>query len=229
VVLKLSGESLRGAQVFGISEDVIDGIAREIKQIHTLGVQIAIVIGGGNYFRGDRSNNLGIDRSSADYMGMLATIINGVALRGVLEKYDLHVRLVSALQIQAIAEPFDRGKVIDHLNRGRIIIFVAGTGNPFFTTDTAAALRAAEIHADIFLKATMVDGVYSNDPKKVKDAVRYESISYSDVIAKELKVLDLTAVELCKENKLPIKIFDITRPGNICKAITDKNIGTIIS
>jgi uridylate kinase len=228
VLLKLSGESLKGDREFGISEDVITEIASQIKEIHELGVQVAIVSGGGNFFRGVRSNTLGIDRVSADYMGMLATVINGIALRDVLEKQGLHARLISALEIKAVAEPFIRRRAVSHLEKGRIVVFSSGTGNPFFTTDTAAALRAIEIKADILLKATMVEGVYSDDPKKVKDTVRFDHISYQDVLAKELKVLDHTAVTLCKDNNLPIKIFDITKPGNIVKSILDKEIGTTV-
>ncbi len=230
ILLKLSGESLKGdnSAGTGISGTVISGIAREIRQVHDLGVQVAVVTGGGNFFRGVRSNTLGISRSAADYMGMVATIINGIALREVLEKQGLHARLVSALEIKAAAEPFSRRRALRHLEKGRIVIFSAGTGNPFFTTDTAAALRAVEIEADVFLKATMVEGVYSDDPKKVKDSVKFHRISYAEVIARELKVLDITAVTLCKENNLPIKIFNITKPGNIIKAVTDKHIGTTI-
>jgi uridylate kinase len=228
VLLKLSGESLKGEEPFGIAESVIDDIAQQVKKVHDLGVEVAIVTGGGNFFRGVRSNTLGIARASADYMGMLATVINGIALRDTIEKYGIHARLVSALHIHAVAEPFIRRRVISHMEKGRVVIFSAGTGNPFFTTDTAAALRAIEIRADVLLKATMVDGVYSDDPKKVENTVKYERISYAEVIAKELKVLDGTAVTLCKENQLPIKIFNITKKGNIIRAITDEHIGTSI-
>jgi uridylate kinase len=228
VLLKLSGESFKGDQEFGIAEDIVLDIARQIKQIHRSGVQIAIVVGGGNYFRGVRSNTFGIDRTSADYMGMLATIMNGIAFRDVLENQGLEARLISALEIKAVAEPFNQKKVIRHLQKGRVVIFAAGTGSPYFTTDTAAALRAVEIKANVLLKATMVDGVYSDDPKKVPTAIRFHRISYREVLAKELKVLDSTAVTLCMENKLPIKIFDVTQPGNIINAITDERIGTTI-
>jgi uridylate kinase len=228
VVLKLSGESLKGDLSSGISSTVIDEIAREIKQVHDLGVEVAIVTGGGNFFRGARSNTLGIDQAPADYMGMLATIINGIALRETIEKYGLQARLVSALHIHPVAEPFIRRKAIHHLEKGRVVIFSSGTGNPFFTTDTAAALRAVEIKANILLKATLVDGVYSADPKKVKDPVRYDHISYADVIARDLKVLDITAVTLCKDNRLPIKIFNISPKGNIFRAITEEKFGTTI-
>jgi uridylate kinase len=228
VLLKLSGESLKGDKPFGICEDVITNIALEIKEIHRLGVQVGIVVGGGNFFRGIRSNTLGISRASADYMGMLATVMNGIALRDVLEKQGLIGRLLSALEIKAVAQPFIRRKAISHLEKGRIVVFCAGTGNPFFTTDTAAALRAIEIKADVLLKATMVEGVHSDDPKKVKDTVKFDHISYQEVLARELKILDSTAVTLCKDNNLPIKIFNMTKKGNIVKSVIDKHIGTTI-
>jgi len=228
ILLKLSGEALKGDNDSGISETTITGIAREIRQVHDLGVQVAVVTGGGNFFRGVRSNTLGITRAAADYMGMVATILNGIALQDVLENQGLQARLVSALEIKAVAEPFSRRNAVRHLEEGRVVIFSAGTGNPFFTTDTAAALRAIEIEADVLLKATLVEGVYSDDPHKVKDTVKFDHISYAEVIAKELKILDITAVTLCKENHLPIKIFNITKKGNILKAITDKHIGTTI-
>lgn len=228
ILLKLSGEALKGDENSCFSKTVITNITREIKQVHGLGVEIAVVIGGGNFFRGDRSNNLELDRAAADYMGMLATIINGIALRDVLEKIGLQTRLVSALEIKAVAEPYMRRTVLRHLENKRVVIFAAGTGSPFFTTDTAAALRAIEIKADIFLKATMVDGAYSADPKKNKNSTKFDRLSYSEVLDKKLKVLDSTAVTLCRENHLPIKIFNITKKGNIVKAITDENLGTII-
>lgn len=231
IVLKLSGEALKGDCSYGISDVVINEIAAEIKQIHDLGIEIGIVIGGGNFFRGARDNNLDIDRASADYMGMLATVMNGIALRDALEKKSLTPRLISALEIKGVAEPFIRKRVLQHLEKGRIVIFSAGTGNPFFTTDTAAALRAIEIKADLLLKATLVEGVYEVDPNKVKDAnlVKFDRISYAEVLNKELKILDSTAVTLCKEHHIPIKIFNITQKGNILKAITDKDIGTSIN
>ncbi len=231
IVLKLSGEALKGDCSYGISDVVINEIAAEIKQIHDLGIEIGIVIGGGNFFRGARDNNLDIDRASADYMGMLATVMNGIALRDALEKKGLTPRLISALEIKGVAEPFIRKRVLQHLEKGRIVIFSAGTGNPFFTTDTAAALRAIEIKADLLLKATLVEGVYEVDPNKVKDAnlVKFDRISYAEVLNKELKILDSTAVTLCKEHHIPIKIFNITQKGNILKAITDKDIGTSIN
>ena len=228
ILLKLSGEALQGKEAFGIGERMIGEIADEISEIHRLGIEIGIVTGGGNFFRGIRSHELGIDRASADYMGMLATITNGIALQDALEKKGMVTRLVSALEVKQVAEPFIRRRAIRHLEKGRIVIFVAGTGNPFFTTDTAAALRAIEIKADILLKATKVEGVYSDDPMKVKDAVKFDRISYSEVLTKELKVMDSTAIALCKDNQLPIKIFNITRKGNILKAVTADKIGTLI-
>jgi uridylate kinase len=229
VVLKLSGEALKGDEAFGISGPVLEGICQQVKQGHDLGVDIAIVTGGGNFFRGLRSNSLDLDRAAADYMGMLATMINGIALRDLLEKKGLQTRLVSALEIKAIAEPFNRRRILRHLEERRVVIFAAGTGSPFFTTDTAAALRAIEIKADVFLKATMVDGAYSHDPKTTTNPTKFERISYQEVLERRLKVMDSTAVTLCMENNLPIKIFNITRAGNILKAITDDQVGTIIS
>lgn len=229
VLLKLSGEALKGDLPYGISPPVLNDIAEEVYQVHELSVQIAIVVGGGNFFRGASAKALGIDRAAADYMGMLATVINGVALQNALEKKGLTVRLISAFEIKEVAEPFINKRVRHHLDQGRVVIFTAGTGNPYFTTDTAAALRAIEIQADVFLKATMVDGAYADDPKKVKNLVKFDLISYDEVLARELKVLDATAVALCKENNLHIKIFNITKNGNILKAIINKNIGTSIT
>ncbi|MCP5106765.1 MAG: UMP kinase [bacterium] len=229
VVLKLSGEALKGDCHEGISPSVLGDITEEISRVHDLGVEIAIVTGGGNFLRGVNAERLGIDRAAADYMGMLATVINGIALHDALEKKGLPARLVSALEVQEVAEPFINRKVRYHLSEGRVVIFAAGTGNPYFTTDTAAALRAIEIEADVFLKATMVDGAYADDPKKVKNLSKFDHITYDEVIARQLKVMDATAVTLCKENGLPIKIFNITRKGNIVKAITDKYIGTTIN
>jgi uridylate kinase len=229
ILLKLSGEALQGRDSFGISHDIISEIAAEIKEVHDLGVEIAVVTGGGNFFRGIRAAELGIDRSSADYMGMLATMINGIALQNALEKKGLHTRLISALAVKEIAEPFIPRRAIRHLEKGRVVIFVAGTGNPFFTTDTAAALRAIEIKADILLKATKVEGVFSADPKYVKTATKFTHISYADVLAKELKIMDSTAISLSKDNQLVIKIFNITGKGNIKEAITTDGIGTMIN
>ncbi|MEN8153908.1 MAG: UMP kinase [Acidobacteriota bacterium] len=229
IVLKLSGEALKGENQFGISPETIDNITGQIKKIHDLGIDIAIVTGGGNFFRGVRGNNIGISRTSADYMGMLATMINGIALQDALENKNVTTRLISALEIKSIAEPFIQRRIVRHLEKKRVVIFSAGTGSPYFSTDTAAALRAIEIKADILLKATMVDGVFSGDPQKIKDAVKYKKISYSEVLSKELKVLDSTAVSLCKENNLKIKIFNINKDSNIFKSVIDKDIGTLIS
>ena len=228
ILLKLSGEALQSDQLFGISNSTINEIADEITHIHSLGIQIAIVTGGGNFFRGVRADELGIGRASADYMGMLATIINGIALQDTLEKKGIVTRLISALEIKAIAEPFIRRRAIRHLEKGRIVIFSAGTGSPFFTTDTAAALRAIEIKADILLKATKVDGVYTDDPTTNSKATKFDQISYTEVINRELRVMDSTAVTLCKENNLQIKIFNITGKGNISNAISSNKIGTLI-
>ncbi len=228
IVLKLSGESLKGDQAFGIAEAVITDIASQLKQVAALGVEVAVVVGGGNFFRGVRSNNIGIDRSSADYMGMMATIMNGIALRDVLLNLGVEAHHVSPFHIPSVTGPFILLDVIRCLTQKHIVIFSGGTGSPFFTTDTAAALRAVEIKADIFLKATMVDGVYSDDPKKNAASTRFDHLTYDDVIKQELKVIDLTAVTLCKENKLPIKIFDITPKGNIVKAVIDEHMGTLI-
>jgi uridylate kinase len=229
ILLKLSGEALQGGDSFGINHEVISEIAAEIKEVHELGVEIAIVTGGGNFFRGAKAGELGIDRASADYMGMLATMINGIALQNALEKKGVHCRLISALAVKEIAEPFIPRRAIRHLEKGRVVIFAAGTGNPFFTTDTAAALRAIEIKADVLLKATKVEGVFSADPKKVKNATQFSHISYAEVLAKELKVMDSTAISLSKDNGLCIKIFNITGKGNIKKAITGCTIGTLIN
>lgn len=228
VVLKLSGEALSGEEAYGINETVINEIAAQIKQVHDLGVEIAVVTGGGNFFRGGRSNYNDIDRAAADYMGMLATIMNGIALQHALEKQGLTARLISALEVKTVAEPFSRRRALAHLHKGRIVIFSGGTGNPFFTTDTAAALRAIEIGADVLLKATMVEGVFADDPKKVKGLVKFDRISYTEVLEKGLKVIDGTAVVLCREHHLHIKIFDITKKGNIMKAVTDPDIGSSI-
>jgi uridylate kinase len=229
VLLKLSGEALQGKDSFGIDHDVISEIAAEIKEVHDLGVEIAIVTGGGNFFRGAKAGELGIDRASADYMGMLATMINGIALQNALEKKGLHTRLISALAVKEIAEPFIPRRAIRHLEKGRVVIFAAGTGNPFFTTDTAAALRAIEIKADVLLKATKVEGVFSADPHQVKNATQFSHISYAEVLAKELKVMDSTAISLSKDNGLCIRIFNINCKGNIKKATCGGKIGTLIN
>jgi len=229
ILLKISGEALQGDESFGISHPFVDGIANEVKEIYDLGVEIAIVTGGGNFFRGVRAHELGLERASADYMGMLATIINGIALQNALENKGLSTRLVSALHVREVAEPFIRRRSVRHLEKGRIVLFAAATGNPFFTTDTAAALRAIEIKADILLKATKVEGVYSADPNKDKQAIKYDTISYAEILHKDLRVLDSTAVALCKDNNLPIKIFNLTTKGNIRRAITQDTLGTLIT
>ena len=228
VVLKLSGEALRGRLGYGIDYDVTLAIAKRIKEVKSLGVEIAIVIGGGNIFRGVAGTAKGIDRASADYMGMLATVINGLALQDALEKLGVYTRVQTAIAMQQLAEPYIRRRAIRHLEKGRVIIFVCGTGNPYFTTDTTAALRAIEIGADVILKATKVDGVYSSDPVKNKKAKRYESLRYIDVLKKGLKVMDATATSLCMDNKLPIIVFDLFKEGNIKKVITGEKIGTIV-
>jgi uridylate kinase len=228
IILKLSGEVLAGA------EEVIDAaltekIALEVAEIHQLGVQIAIVIGGGNIWRGITSANRGMDRSTADYMGMMATIINGMALQEALEKTGVHTRVQTALEVKNVAEPFIRRRAIRHLEKGRVVIFVAGTGNPFFSTDTAAALRASEMNAEILLKATKVDGVYDSDPRKNPKAKRYERISYSEALGNRLQVMDSTAFSLCMDNEVPIVVFDMFKPGNLRSVILGEKIGTLVS
>jgi uridylate kinase len=226
ILLKLSGEALMGEQNFGIEPVMIDHFGDEIKDVVDAGFEVAIVIGGGNIFRGLQAGNLGIDRAQGDYMGMLATVINGMALQGVLEKRGINSRLMSALSIQQVCEPYIRRRAIRHLEKGRVIIIAAGTGNPFFTTDTAAALRAVEIGADALLKGTSVDGIYTADPKKDPTATKFREISYQEVISRELKVMDQTAFTLCKENKLPIVVFSIREKGNILRILAGEEIGT---
>lgn len=229
ILLKLSGESLMGDKPYGIDKDTIANISEELEEIHKFGVEIAIVPGGGNIFRGAMAEELGIDKASADYMGMLATVINGIALQEALEKRSLITRLISALEIKPVAEPFIRRRAIRHLEKGRIVIFASGTGNPHFTTDTAAALRAIEIHADVLLKATKVDGIYTADPLIDKKAVKIDDLSYLQVIDERLKVMDATAISLCMENKLSIIVFSIKEKGNIIKAVYGEKIGSCIS
>lgn len=229
VVLKLSGEALQGAQKHGIDLKFCHSLAKEIKEVRSLNVQVVLVVGGGNIFRGEaESTAFGIDRSVADYMGMLATVINGLALQDALEKIGVPTRVLTAIEMHALAEPYIRRRAIRHLEKGRVIIFVAGTGNPYFTTDTTAALRAKEINADIILKATKVDGVYSADPVKVKNAKRFTKLEYLDVLQKRLKVMDATAISLCMDNNLPIVIFNFTKPGNIKRVILGEKIGTVV-
>jgi uridylate kinase len=226
ILLKLSGESLLGKLSCGIDYKTTSAVAQEIKEVHDLGVQIAVMIGGGNIFRGIRGTDQGLDRVSADQMGLLATIMNGIALQDVLEKRGVYTRHISALEIKAIAEPFIRRRVIRHLEKGRIVIFSAGIGSPYFTTDTASALRALEIKAQVILKATKVDGIYTADPMKDKSAKRFGSIRYLDVLRRGLKVMDATAISLCKDNDLPIIVFNLKRRGNIKRAVLGENIGT---
>ena len=231
IVLKLSGEALQGVHRHGIDQHVLFSIARQIKEIRELNLEIAVVLGGGNIFRGQENveaQGLDMDRSVADYMGMLATVINGMAFQDALEKQGVPTRLISAIEIHQVAESYIRRRAMRHLEKGRVIIFVAGTGNPYFTTDTAAALRAKEIGAQVLLKATKVDGVYTADPFKVRDAKRFSSVKYIDVVRKGLKVMDSTAVTLCMENKLPIIIFDMTKEGNIKKVVMGEKIGTVV-
>jgi uridylate kinase len=228
IVLKLSGEVLAGNQGFGIHPDVFQGIAEQIRDAASIGTQIGIVIGGGNIIRGISAASRGMDRATADYMGMMAGVMNGVALQDALEKLDLATRVCSALEIKEVAEPYIRRRAVRHLEKGRIVIFAGGTGNPYFTTDTAAALRAAEIHADAVLKATKVDGVYTADPEKDRTAKRYETIGYDEVIERKLAFMDQSAVGLCRDNGLPIVVFDVTVPGNVRKVVAGEKIGTTV-
>jgi len=228
VVLKLSGEALQGSRGYGIDPLVTKQIAEEIKEIKELGVQIAIVIGGGNIYRGSTASGQGVDRITADYMGMLATVINGLALQDALEKAGVMTRVQTAIDMQEIAEPYIRRRAVRHLEKNRVIIFVAGTGNPYFSTDTAASLRAIEIDADVILKATKVDGVYSADPEKYKSAKKFKVLKYIDVLKKGLKVMDATAVSLCMDNKLSIVVFNLTKRGNIKRVISGEDIGTVV-
>ncbi len=229
VLLKLSGESLMGDQAFGINPDMLQRFAEDVAEAHKLGVQIGLVIGGGNIFRGVQAAAQGIDKVSGDYMGMLATVINSIAFQNALEKIGVPTRLQTAIQMQQIAEPFIRRRSIRHLEKNRVVIFGAGTGNPYFTTDTAAALRAIEIEAEVIIKGTRVDGVYDSDPEKNSNATRFNAISYHEVLAKELKVMDATAIALCQENKLPIMVFDMIQKGNLCRLLEGAEIATIVS
>ena len=231
IVLKLSGEALQGKNPHGIDHSVLVSISRQIKEIRDLRVDVAIVLGAGNIFRGQEntgSRGLDMDRSVADYMGMLATVINGLALQDVLEKMKMPTRVMTAIEMQRIAEPYIRRRAVRHLEKGRVVVFVAGTGNPYFTTDTAAALRAMEIGADAILKATKVDGVYSADPLKFKSAKRFNRLKYLDVLKKGLKVMDATAVSLCMDNKLPIVVFNLNKEGNIRRVVLGEKIGTVV-
>ena len=228
VLLKLSGEALLGKQSSGVDPEVASFIAAEIKSVADLDIQLAIVIGGGNIFRGLEASSRGMDRTSADYMGMLATVMNSLALQSALEMRGIPTRVQSSIEMREIAEPFIQRRAIRHLEKGRIVIFAGGTGNPYFTTDTAASLRAMEINADVIMKATKVDGVYDSDPVKNKAAVMYDKISYIDVLSKNLKVMDATAISLCRDNKLPILVFNMQKKGNIRRAICGEKIGTYV-
>ena len=228
ILLKLSGEALAGNLGYGIDPDILRAIAAEIRGVVDLGVQVAVVIGGGNIFRGVAASSMGMDRASADYMGMLATVMNSLALQDALEKAGVITRVQSAIEMQEIAEPYIRRRAVRHLEKGRVVIFGAGTGNPFFTTDTAASLRAIEIGAEIILKATKVDGVYNSDPAKNEDAVKYEQLTYLDVLKQGLRVMDSTATSLCMDNDLPILVFDLTTSGNIERVVCGEQIGTIV-
>lgn len=229
VLLKLSGETLMGDKSFGIDPQKLVYYAQEIKKITDIGIEVAIVIGGGNIFRGLQAKDSGIERVQGDYMGMLATCINGIALQGALENQNLYTRLVTAIEMREIAEPYIRRRAIRHLEKRRVVIFSGGTGSPYFTTDSAAALRANEINANVLLKGTRVDGIYSEDPEKNPKAKKYESISFKEVLSKELNVMDMTAFTLCNENNLPIIVFDINEPGNLLKTVLGDTTGTIVS
>jgi uridylate kinase len=228
VLLKLSGEALMGKQTFGVDPQVAGTVAREVREVHHLGVEIAIVIGGGNIFRGLSATAQGMERVSGDLMGMLATVINAIALQDALEKVGVFTRVVSAIEMREVAEPFIRRRAIRHLEKRRVVIFAAGIGNPYFSTDTAAALRAMEVKAEVILKATKVDGIFNADPMKVKDARMFDQISYIDVIGKGLKVMDATAISLCMENHMPIVVFNLGSSGNIKRAVLGEKIGTVV-
>lgn len=228
VLLKLSGESFMGNLSSGIDPEVVEVLAGEIRDVAALGVQLGIVIGGGNIFRGMTGSAKGMDRTTADYMGMLATVINSLALQSALEHVGVPTRVQTAIEMREIAEPFIQRRAVRHLEKGRVVIFAAGTGNPYFTTDTAATLRAVEIKADIILKATKVDGVYDRDPVQYRDAVMYEKISYTEVLTKNLKVMDASAISLCRDNGLPLNVFNLQKAGNIKRVICGESVGTIV-
>jgi uridylate kinase len=230
ILLKLSGESLMGNQSFGISADVLEQYAKEVKEAAALGVEIAVVIGGGNIFRGVQGSKGGVvDRATGDYMGMLATVMNAMALQGAFENAGLVTRLQTAIKMEQLAEPFIRRRAMRHLEKGRIVIFGAGTGNPYFTTDTAASLRAIEIEADVIIKGTRVDGIYSADPEKDPTATRFDEIRFSQVYEMGLEVMDMTAITLCQENKLPIVVFDMNKPGNLSRLLNGEKVGTLVN
>lgn len=229
ILLKLSGEALMGSDSYGINLPTLETIAAEVRDVHELGVQVAVVIGGGNIFRGMRASAHGMDRATADYVGMIATVMNAIALQDSLEKLGTHTRVLTAIEIREVAEPYIRRRAMRHLEKNRVVIFGAGTGNPFFTTDTAAALRAMEIQADVILKATKVDGVYDADPVTHPEAVMFDQLSYIEVLQKNLKVMDSTAVSLCRDNAMPIIVFNLTTPGNIARVIFGERIGTRVT
>jgi len=229
ILLKLSGESLMGDKNFGLDSKVISQYAKDIKQITEMGVQVALVIGGGNIYRGMNEAESGIERAQGDYMGMLATVINGMAVQSGLEKEGVYTRLQSAIKMEQIAEPYIRRRAIRHLEKGRVVIFGAGTGNPYFTTDTAGSLRAIEIEADVILKGTRVDGIYTADPEKDPTATKYDKISFSDCISNKLNVMDMTAFTLCMENNLPIIVFNMNIPGNLMSVVTGEKVGTLVN
>lgn len=229
ILLKLSGEALLGKHEYGIDDGILAGLSKEIREITSLGVQVALVVGGGNIFRGiQTSREYGIDRASADYMGMLATVINSLALQERLERDGVVTRVLSAIEMRSIAEPYIRRRALRHLEKGRVVIFAAGTGNPYFTTDTAAALRAMEINSDAILKATRVDGVYDKDPLLHKNAKKFKELTYIDVLQRNLKVMDATAISLCMDNDLPIVVFNLTKRGNIRRVVMGEKIGTVV-
>ena len=227
--MKLSGESLQGPQGSAIDAETVARVAAELKEISDIGVQVAIMVGGGNIFRGTRQKALSIDRATADYMGMLATVINGLALQDALEKQGAHTRVLSAIDMRQVAEPFIRRRATRHLEKGRIVIFAAGTGNPYFSTDTAAALRAMEIKAEVILKATRVDGIYDADPEKVQGANRFDRITYLDVLQRGLAVMDSTAISLCMDNKMPIIVFDLNEAGNLKRVVLGEKVGSLVT
>ncbi len=229
IVLKLSGEALAGERGFGLDAEKVAEITREIAEIHALGVEIGLVVGGGNFFRGVEEHAKEMDRVSADNMGMLSTIINALALQDAIEKRGVQCRVMTAVFMNQIAEPYIRRRAVRHLEKGRVVIFAAGTGNPFFSTDTAASLRAMEIKADVLLKATKVEGIYNADPVLVKDAVKYEEITYMEILRQGLKVMDLTAVSLCKDNNLPMIIFNMNQPGNILRVVMGEKVGSLVT
>lgn len=229
ILLKLSGEALMGDEAFGIDPPVADQVAREIADVKALGVQTAVVIGGGNFFRGLAASDRGLDRATADYMGMLATVINGMALSDALERQGIETRLVTAIEMREVAEPFIRRRAIRHLEKDRVVVFAAGTGNPYFTTDTAAALRAMEIRADVILKATKVDGIFTADPQLDPQATRLDSVSYLQVLEQQLKVMDAAAISLCMDNDLPIVVFNLRVHGNIRRAVLGEHVGSVVS